>query len=417
MSGSGYRDNRDYRRSSERDRTYDDGRYGGRDAACKRGRDGRRNRYPEDERSTGYREGVTRPQVTCFECGEPGHYRNQCPTLIGESSTQRGRSASPGYVARGVVKRPSSEEPALRKQLEVLTSTMASMKSFIDAEQARKDKEERQRKESKKREQEKAEQLRRETEEQLVRERRARKKEDKKKKEAEDRAALRKELRMDMRLHMGAMCEGVHDRIIQTMLSEGKKGKAKTTEYNSDYSDGDSDDSEVQALSEQTERLMISEKRKRGEEECGGDSPPIVTPTKRFTKRGVLDPKKLLLSVRHQPLKKPSPKRMTPASLPPPLSKRKKIPASPGLKGKLCYVQDNLRNLGSFNKDELKTICRVEDVAFEGKKMDIILAITEKQAHVAYGTDAESDDKTTAEVLAQENLPEGNSDEDKGSEL
>ncbi|GBG70144.1 hypothetical protein CBR_g6275 [Chara braunii] len=231
MSGSSYRDNRDYRRSSERDRTYDDGRYGGRDAARERGRDGRRDRYPKDERSTGYREGGRRPQGTCFECGEPGHYRNQCPMLIGESSTQRGRSASPGYKARGVVKRPSSEERALRKQLEDLTSTMASMKSFIDAEQTRKDKEERQRKESEKREQEEAEQLQRETKEQLARERRACKKEDKKKKEVEDRAALRKELRMDMRLHMGAMCEGVHDHIIQTMLSEGKKGKAKTTEY------------------------------------------------------------------------------------------------------------------------------------------------------------------------------------------
>ncbi|GBG70098.1 hypothetical protein CBR_g5729 [Chara braunii] len=190
---------------------------------------------------------------------------------------------------------------------------------------------------------------------------------------------------MEMKLHMSAMSEGVHDQLLQTMLSEEAKGKAKVPDYESDDSAGGSDDSEIETLSEQEERLIIHEKHKRGADETVGGSPPVTTPAKRSAKRGGMDPKKLMPICRHQSLKKSSLRKRTPASAT--LTRRRKIPASPSVMGKLKYVQENLRELGALNMEELKTMCRGEDVTVEGKKMDIILAITEKRAHTAYGTD------------------------------
>ncbi|GBG69764.1 hypothetical protein CBR_g4595 [Chara braunii] len=400
MSGSGYRDHRDYRRWSERDFNYDEGRHSSRDGHG-RGRDPRRERYTGEERQPtdrGYahREGPRRPPVTCYECGEPGHYRNQCPKLVGEASSHRGRSSSPGHLVRGIEKRSLSEEPAIRKQLEVSTTTIASMKNFIDAEQERKDEEERRKKENEKREQEIAEERKREELEQQARERRARKKEEKKKKEAEDRAAILKEMRMEMKLRM-----------------KEAKGKTKVPDYASDDFADDSDDSEIEGLSEQAERLIIHEKHKRGADKTVGDSRPVTTPAKRSVKRGGMDPKKLMLRCRHPSLKKPSPRKRTPASAT--LTRRRKIPASPGVMEKLKYVQENLQELGALNMEELKTICRGEDVTVEGKKMDIIFAITEKRAHTAYGTDEDEGARKTVEA-EDEKKSANESGDDKESE-
>ncbi|GBG69986.1 hypothetical protein CBR_g4814 [Chara braunii] len=414
MSGSGYRDDRERGRGGERERSYDDGRNSSWDTGRERGRDGRRDRYDDEVRSHGYRDGPRCAPVTCYECGEQGHYRNQCPRLAGKSSVPRGRSTSPGHVTRLVARRSSSEEPVIRKQLEELTSSIASMKNFIDAEQTRKEKDERLKKEEAKREAERVEQLRREAEEQQVKERRAKKKEEKKRKEIEAREALRKELRIEMNQWMGAMCEGVHDRLLHTMRSEDTKGKAKLSEYASEDSNY-SDDSEIEALSEHTTRLNINDKRKREPDLGVGDSPLVVTPVKRTAKRGVLDPKKLLLSCRHPPLKKPSPKRKTPGTGS--ATRRRKIPASPGVLGKLRYVQENLRQLGGLNMEELRAICRSEEVAFERKKMDILLAITEKRAYVAYGTNEETRVRNATEEVVEETQLDDASEGDKESEL
>ncbi|GBG87461.1 hypothetical protein CBR_g45519 [Chara braunii] len=359
--------------------------------------DGQRDRYDDDIRIHGYRDGPRRAPVTCYECGRQGHYPNKCPRLAGESSAPRGRSTSPGHVTRLVARRSSSEEPVIRKQLEELTSSIATPEEGGSEAGGRT-----------------CEQLRREAEEQQAKERRAKKKEEKKRKEIEAREALRKELHIEMKQQMGAMCEGVHDRLLHTMRYEDTKGKAKLSEYASEDSYY-SDDSEIEALSEHTTRLNINDKRKREPDLGVGDSPPVVTPVKRTTKRGVLDPKKLLLNYRHPPLKKPSPKKKTLGTGS--ATRRRKIPASPGVLGKLRYVQENLRQLGGLNMEELRAICRSEEVAFEGKKMDILLAITEKRAYVAYDTDEETGVRNATEEVVEETQLDDASEGDKESEF
>ncbi|GBG76749.1 hypothetical protein CBR_g22965 [Chara braunii] len=127
----------------------------------------------------------------------------------------------------------------------------------------------------------------------------------------------------------------------------------------------------------------IKEKRKRSAEKQVGDSPPMVTPANRTTKLGTLNPKRLQLSCGCQAMKK-TPKKKSPMQSS--LKKKKKIPAGTGEMGKLRYVTDTLRELGSLNVDELKLVCRAEDVPYEGKKMETILAITEKRTQTAYGS-------------------------------
>ncbi|GBG65434.1 hypothetical protein CBR_g50794 [Chara braunii] len=68
-----------------------------------------------------------------------------------------------------------------------------------------------------------------------------------------------------------------------------------------------------------------------------------------------------------------------------PSAGRRKIPTAPGSVGKQKVVTDNLRDLENMNVVELKRICLAEGVEYEGKKMQVILAITEKRTQDAYG--------------------------------
>ncbi|GBG91579.1 hypothetical protein CBR_g52614 [Chara braunii] len=344
--------------------------------------------YQQQDRTSVPREAPRRYVPVCYECGEPGHYKNQCPRLIGESSAwqagPRGRSSSPGYHTRSIERRAVSEEPGLRKQVEELVNSIANMKSFIDAEEACKAEVEKAKSEKEKLKQEKKEQARKEEEERLEKERRAKKKEVKKRKKEELREAMRKVLRMEIRMHVGGMCEELQHRLLG-QVQRGSKGKDKLPSYTSDVESYESGNSDVETLSEQTGRLNIAEKRKRSAEKVVGDSPPMETSTKRTAKRGLLNPKRLQLSCRRQAMKK-TPKK---SPIPSILKKKKKIPAESGSIGKLRYVTDNLRELGYLNVDELKQVCRAEDVPYEGKKMETILAIAERRTQVAYGPDKE----------------------------
>ncbi|GBG91491.1 hypothetical protein CBR_g52446 [Chara braunii] len=245
--------------------------------------------------------------------------------------------------------------------------------------------------EKEKRLREEKERVLREEEERLAKERRLKKKEEKKRLEVESREALRKDLRMEIRKHMRSVCEELHQQLVTTQTTKSKgKGKVPVNASSEDES-CDSESSEIEALSEQAERLIISEKRKRSAERTTGDSPPMETPAKRTATRSVLDPKRLMLSVKRQPMKL-SPAKKTPRSLRG-VQKAKKVPASPDTMGRLLFVTDNIRDLGDRNIEELKQICRVENVPFEGlKKMDMILAITEKRSKVAYDTEAGADE-------------------------
>ncbi|GBG75431.1 hypothetical protein CBR_g20061 [Chara braunii] len=168
--------------------------------------------------------------------------------------------------------RSASDEPTLLKQLDDLASSFATMKNYIDNELARKEEKEKEKKEKEKKEKEKSKQEEREREQReedarLTREKRDEKcrikNEEEKRKEAEFREALRKDLRMEVRRHVGGVCEELHHRSLDTLpTSKMKKGKEKVPVYHSTSDEEDNlDNSDVEALSEQAEGLVISEKR------------------------------------------------------------------------------------------------------------------------------------------------------------
>ncbi|GBG83187.1 hypothetical protein CBR_g36803 [Chara braunii] len=283
MSGSGYREyeKEDYRgRYGERGR--DGGYEGGRDP-----RDSRRERSMEPggaSHQERHREPPRRVPPVCFECGEPEHYRNQCPRLVGDSSRSRGRSTSPRHQGPQQVPRALSEDPALRRQVEDMASMLASMKEYHEAEQAKKEA-------RAKRKLEKQEQKRREEEEraateekQLVKQRRAMRKEEKMRKEAEQREKMAKELKKQISISLGDLREELQHRIDRAAV-EKVKGKKKIEVHSSDEGSYESHDSDVDTLSSKMEQLVISEKRKRSVEKPVGDSPPMVTAAKRIAKR------------------------------------------------------------------------------------------------------------------------------------
>ncbi|GBG83398.1 hypothetical protein CBR_g37112 [Chara braunii] len=264
--------------------------------------------------------------------------------------------------------RAASEDPALRSQVNELASSIAMMKRIFEAEKAKKA-------EKAKRKQEKLELKKREKEERQAAEearqaatRKAMKEEEKLRKDAEDRERMRKEMRMKISMHIGNLKDELHG-VFERHSKESAKGKKikKIEAGSSSEEDHESYGSDVDSLSNKIERLAITEKRKWCADKPVGDSPPMETPAKRTAKR------RLQLGCRH-----PSMKRTSPLKTPTRRTASKKIPAAKGYIGKLKFVTENLRELGDLNVDELERICVLEDVAYEGKKMQAILAITKK---------------------------------------
>ncbi|GBG82625.1 hypothetical protein CBR_g34995 [Chara braunii] len=121
-----------------------------------------------------------------------------------------------------------------------------------------------------------------------------------KKKEEEHKEELRKEMLNEISLHMGQLGESLQERYEcerkEMIRAKGKARMALSSSSGDD--DAESYSSDVEALSRQAEHLVINEKRKRGDNEAVGDSPPMITPTKRTAQR------KLQLGCRHQSMKK-----------------------------------------------------------------------------------------------------------------
>ncbi|GBG69968.1 hypothetical protein CBR_g4796 [Chara braunii] len=141
--GSNYRD---FGRDDRRDRGNDRGRYwGGSDGGRDQQGDGRKERSMERGSTSqwGQREVPLRFTRVCYECGEPGHYRNHCPKLGRDGGPryngQRGRSLSPKPQARQQEPRAASEDPVVKRQIEELAVTITSMKEALDAEKAAKE--------------------------------------------------------------------------------------------------------------------------------------------------------------------------------------------------------------------------------------------------------------------------------------
>ncbi|GBG71534.1 hypothetical protein CBR_g8952 [Chara braunii] len=395
MTNGGYRG---FGRDHDRDRYPDNCRDFGRDDHREHSRYVRGDRAreyergPTYERSQDYREQPRRAAPVCFGCEKPEHYRNQCPRLTGEGSSRacmtRGRSLSPNRQRSAHGRRSTSEDTSVKQQLEELADSLASMKKHFDREQAKNDK-------KAKRKQEKEE---REKEERFAAKRREDRKEEKLRRDEMERERFRKELRMQISKDVGGLGEHLERRINRVIALA--KGKGKAEEVPSEAESYESESSDVETLSDLAEKLTINKKRKRAPEEVEGDSPPMETPVKRSAKRGELDPlrltKRLQLSCRRPPLKK-TPTWKTPRKTPRRIVWKNKIPAAGGPMGKLRFVTENLKTLDNMTMDQLKEICRLQDVQYESKKMETILAIADKRTHIASGSDHDAVEEEAAE--------------------
>ncbi|GBG84746.1 hypothetical protein CBR_g39124 [Chara braunii] len=289
---------------------------------------------------TGHREDPHRFAPVCYECGEPGHYRNQCPKLGRDGSTrylgQRERSISSRQRAWYQEPRAAFEDPGVKHQLEELAASFATMKEAFDVENTEREEKRKRRMEKldrKKREEEKAKAM---EEAHLAEKRRATRKEENLRKEEEDRKLMRKEMLMEISLHMGQLDESLRLRYERDEM-ERSKGKQRVVKSLSDDDYVEPYESDVDTL-----------------------------------------------------------------------SRRGKIPTSPGSVGKLKIVTENLRELRNMIVDELKRICLSEESVYEGKKMEAILAIVENRTQQAYGEEElrgleqEMGDNPTDEVNEEE---------------
>ncbi|GBG91139.1 hypothetical protein CBR_g52020 [Chara braunii] len=410
------------------DRHYDSGRESGGDGGRERSRESRREGGEGDARG-GYgessrgnydrsyppRDYPRRNAPICFHCNEPGHYKNQCPRLVGEGGSQaymgpRGRSLSPERDIGGRARRAVSADPNLRKHLEDLENSLTTVWEFvIKQKEAREEKE--------KRRAEKEEKKKREVEEKEAAERRAKKKQAKQRREEEYRALIRKDMAMELSIRMGGIENRIDrvDRKVKRVVKETvRKGKGKAKMATPDHTIGSeeesealggSGDSDVDEISQKTGELTITgkqEKRKRSAEKNVGNSPPMMTPAKR-TPRRTIKPVKLAERLRQggertspgQSARK-TPKRATPRSG----NQRKKISAKIGSVGKVKYMRENMLLLADLTVDELKQISVDEGVQFGGKKVPTIVAITEKRPEKAYGSQ-EDEEQDNVEPLKE----------------
>ncbi|GBG69574.1 hypothetical protein CBR_g4407 [Chara braunii] len=160
-----YERGRDTKREEPRDRT--------------RGRS--RNDYHEgSNRGYGGDDYVRRGPPICFECGKPGHYKNQCWNRSEASVTKGGASRS------GTQKPEQVVDEQVKKQLEDFGKSVANFQEYIERENKKKEEKERRRQEKLEREQREEMERQAKEEARKTKESRIAKKQATKKKEEEE---------------------------------------------------------------------------------------------------------------------------------------------------------------------------------------------------------------------------------------
>ncbi|GBG62337.1 hypothetical protein CBR_g30291 [Chara braunii] len=275
-----------------------------------------------------------------------------------------------GQAGRASFTTPVDE--ATKKQIETLGQTVATFREFIEQENKKKE-------EKARRKQEREENARRE-EEQMRREEKERRREEEDRKAREARAARKRE-------------KNLHRRIAELKTAiKGKQPVASPMGSNASYSSGWGG-SEIEEIRAKTERLKLSEKRKRSPDRRIDNSPSMTTPAKRTPRKTAVKPVKLAAKLQVTTTKgakghgkqddgrkqttpiKYTPKRGTP---------KVKIPTKIGTAGRTKYVADNVRELAECNADDLKRLCKQEEVEY-GNKVIAAINIAEKRAVDAYG--------------------------------
>ncbi|GBG62605.1 hypothetical protein CBR_g31241 [Chara braunii] len=185
-----------------------------------------------------------------------------------------------------------------------------------------------------------------------------------------------------------------------------KKGKKKVTYASAGGStkevdvEDEGDTSVTQELGLATERLCLSDKRKRGPETVFDFGPPMELQPKRTPKRGNLKPTKLSTRLTRSKTKAKTPgsiKRRSPVKTPLTARLKKKTPkktpevATPATRGvlrRLRFQDAVMKELKDLDATELQRVCKDEGVSYDGK-IDAIFAIAEHRTRERFGLDVD----------------------------
>ncbi|GBG79926.1 hypothetical protein CBR_g30191 [Chara braunii] len=309
--------------------------------------------------STDHREGYLghdgggdrRPQrgPTCFNCGEVGHYANQCPNrrrYLGparpSTSTDSRRSRSPRRYEPRREQHVPQLDPGSKAQIAKLAWSLATMKEHFDEEISNKKEKERKKREREEAKQRKEEEKRREEEKKARLERKANKKKEKQRLEESRRAEMKKDLNIHMAIRLSEMEDRFVDRVRQAVdavnMLQKEKGKLPVT-----LESGEESASDYKNRKEDRQVVGILQK-----EDVGQDSAKGTTTVSRKT----------------------PPEALT--------------PTSEGSLARLCYRNFVMMELKSLDATELQKICREEGIAYD-KKIDAIFDIVDHRAAIKYG--------------------------------
>ncbi|GBG79199.1 hypothetical protein CBR_g28916 [Chara braunii] len=413
----------------ERNEQYERGRDTKREEPRDRPRGRSRDDYQEghergSERGYGGGEHVRRGPPICFECGEPGHYRNQC-WKRSETGSARGGASSSGM--------PSQEpgaEVAMKKQLEDFDKSVALFQEYIQTENKKEAKEWKKQEKLERMQREEAELFTKE-EARKAKEMRAAKKLAKKKKEEEEKMEFSKAMRLHMAVCVGSLREQMQGEMRRNMEAVQAiiRGKQQVTSPASSASPAsytsERTASEVEEINQKAKSLSIKEKCKRSPDKAIGNSPPMELPPKRTPRKSNIKPVKLAAKLQTTVAKKTgtkskkdevnnrTPTRYTPKKGTP----KTKIAAAIGAAAKTKFVVDNMRQLADFHAEDLKRICCREELDYENKVLAVI-NVAEKRAEEAYGEDEAAGDTTMEagaedQAVSEESSGDGDEEEDE----
>ncbi|GBG63243.1 hypothetical protein CBR_g37328 [Chara braunii] len=382
MSGGDSRHDRDDRR----DRSYDGGWRGRPESSRERPREVDRDHRAYRPELAG-NEPPRRPSPICYGCKVPGHYRSDCWRFGADSLSRRqaesdgyvcppefdrrGRSVSPRRATGTGIRRSPSIDSQTSSRLAELGQSIATLHEFVDLEMAR-------RSEKEKKRHDKEEARLREEEERKAEAAKAGKKVEKLRKREEEQLELTKAVEMQLALRIGNIRDDLRNEI-RRVVGEVEKGKAKVVEQLSSTSGSGAGNNDVEVITEGTERLAISEKRKRGEETPVGNNPHVTTPAKRANKRTTVRP--LRFSERLQRTRTRIAKKGGRA-----LNKAQTVikpPARDMAMERMIYLDRTRRELALCNCDQLRVFCREVGVGFVAK-VQAIFDIADARARVRF---------------------------------
>ncbi|GBG85035.1 hypothetical protein CBR_g39499 [Chara braunii] len=331
------------------------------------------------------------PPPICFGCKVPGHYRSDCWKFWADPASRRqarsegyvcppefdrrGRSASPRRSNGATIQRSPSVDSKTVSRIDELGQSVATLWEFVDLEMAR-------RNEKEKKQHEREETRRREEEERKAEAIRAAKKADKLRKREEEQLEMSKALEMQLSLRLGNIRDDIREEI-RRAVGATMKGKAKVAKDIPSTSGSETGYNEVEVITQGTEQLAISEKRKRGEETPVGNSPPVKTPTKRANKRTTVNPPRF--SERLQRTRT----RITKKGVCALVNKAQtaiKPPARDMAMERMIYLDRTRRELVHCNCDQLRVFCQEEGVGTVGfiTKVQAIFYIADARARVRF---------------------------------